>query len=130
MATWITAIIKNDSTQLCSVMLNPGQGSASPQPVSPQQCASGAPQILKTYHPMLTPKGESGSPEVKVAGPAATGDTANFPAREIHVDGKPLRAVLNATSSGLTPAQQNKQKFVVNASRHGSSWYVTGIDGI
>jgi hypothetical protein len=135
-ATWVTAIIEGDQSKLCSAMVNPSapgsaaSPSASTQPVSPQECATGAPQILKVYRPMLTPKGATGSPKVNVGQVTASGNSITIPARDVHINGKPLREILMANSVGLTQSQQKQQKFFFNTSKIGSSWYVTGIDGI
>lgn len=62
---------------------------------------------------------------MEVARVPATGDTVEFPADKISVDGQTLDKIVLSHSTGVTADQLN---IKIQSSKIEDSWYVTNLD--
>ncbi|MFH8468431.1 hypothetical protein [Streptomyces sp. NPDC017991] len=130
-AAWVTAVIKQQPEEACLVMAEPAKGSTPAKVGSAQTCGDDAPDrkqidaTVKQLGESFTPEPPSADPKVEVAKAPATGDTVEFPADKITVDGQTLEKIVLSHSTGVTADQLD---IKVQSSRIEDSWYVTNLD--
>lgn len=130
-AAWVAAVIKQQPKEACLVMAEPADGSTPAKVGSEETCGDGATdrkQIDATVEQLgesFTPEPPPADPKVEVAEVPATGDTVEFPADKISVDGQTLDKIVLSHSTGVTADQLN---IKIQSSRIEDSWYVTNLD--
>ncbi|MFE1797319.1 MULTISPECIES: hypothetical protein [unclassified Streptomyces] len=130
-AAWVTAVIKQQPKEACLVMAEPAKGSTPAKVGSEETCGDDAPdrkQIDATVEQLgesFTPEPPPADPKVEVAKAEATGDTVEYPADKITVDGQTLEKIVLSHSTGVTADQLN---IKVQSGRIEDSWYVTNLD--
>ncbi|UOZ04935.1 hypothetical protein [Amycolatopsis sp. WQ 127309] len=129
LARWIGAVVSGNFDQACSVMADAEQ--TPPKVFSPETCA-GQDETMKSVHKVLdglrtafTPDNAANPPEVEIAGPAATGDSAKIAADRISVEGKTLDDIVLSHSTGVQPGQTN---ITFSLRKLEEAWYVTNFD--
>ena len=129
LADWVGAVIAGDYKRACTDMAD-----ASVTPAKPYTAAMCDPgdakvktmeRVLKGLKEGFTPANSTGKPEVKVTGPAPTGDSATIAADKITVNGQTLDQVVLANSTGVQPGQTN---FTFGVSKIEGGWYVTDFN--
>ncbi|PSM42553.1 hypothetical protein C6Y14_15215 [Streptomyces dioscori] len=112
-------------------MAEPAEGSTPAKVGSEETCGDGAPDrkqidaTVKQLGESFTPEPPSVDPKVEVAKAEVTGDTAEYPADKITVDGQTLEKIVLSHSTGVTADQLD---IKVQSSRIEDSWYVTNLD--
>ncbi|MGC5562352.1 hypothetical protein ACPYPG_05845 [Streptomyces sp. FR-108] len=130
-AAWVAAVVKQQPEEACLVMAEPAKGSTPAKVGSAETCGEGAPDrkqidaTVKQLGESFTPKPPSADPKVEVAKAPAGGDTVEFPADKITVDGQTLEKIVLSHSTGVTADQLD---IKVQSSRIEDSWYVTNLD--
>jgi hypothetical protein len=129
LADWTGAVIAGDYKRACTDMAD-----TSVSPAKPYTAAMCDPadtkvktmeRVLKGLREAFTPANSTGKPDVKVTGPAPTGDSATIAADKITVDGKPLDQVVLANSTGVKPGETN---FTFGVGKIEGGWYVTDFN--
>ena len=88
-------------------------------------CTELGPRGVKAYREAFTPQHATGHPAVRVSKVPVHGNTAKVPAKDIIVGGQPLDEIILSHSTGIKPGQLGA---TADATRIGSTWYVTGFD--
>ncbi|WP_328498625.1 hypothetical protein OHS59_42220 [Streptomyces sp. NBC_00414] len=130
-AAWVTAVVKGEPKDACLVMAEPASGSKPATVGSEKTCADDAPErkqidaTVKQLGESFTPEPPSDDPKVEVAEVPAKGDTVEFPAEKITIDGQTLDEIVLSHSTGVTADQLD---INVQSSKIEDSWYVTNLD--
>ncbi|MFJ2261734.1 hypothetical protein ACIOKD_25930 [Streptomyces sp. NPDC087844] len=130
-AAWVTAVIKQQPKDACLVMAEPAKGSTPAKVGSEETCGDDAPDrkqidaTVKQLGESFTPEPPSADPKVEVAKASAAGDTVEYPADKITVDGQTLEKIVLSHSTGVTADQLD---IKVQSSKIEDSWYVTNLD--
>jgi hypothetical protein len=126
LADWVGAVIAGDYKRACTDMADASV--TPPKPYTAAMCDPSEPKVktmervLKGLREGFTPANSTGKPEVKVTGPAPTGDSATIAADKITVNGQTLDQVVLANSTGVQPGQTN---FTFGVGKIDGGWYVT-----
>ncbi|AXK37145.1 hypothetical protein DVA86_07035 [Streptomyces armeniacus] len=130
-ASWVTAIIKNQPRKACLVMAEPAKGSTPAQVGSPEMCngkgteGKQMKEGLGRFRESFTPKPPTDNPKVEVAQVPATGGKMDVPADKVTVDGQTLHEIILSHSTGMKPGQLDVR---FEASEIKGAWYVTNLD--
>jgi hypothetical protein len=127
-ASWVSAVIAKDAKQVCRLSVAPGTKS-DPKPATAQTCTESTLKQLEVGLPSMSkafsPKGSSGTPQVRVDAPEPKGDSVTVPAVKIKVDGQQLRAILVSHTKGV---ETKSFRAKAEADRIDGKWYIGDFD--